>query len=161
MRTATKKEGQQTRTRKTGVKLGVKKLYKDAVLPTKATPDSACYDLFVHGKYEIYFHGVFNRYLINTGIALDIPKGYHVELYLRSGIALKTSLRLANHVGIIDSDYTGEIKLIVENIQACYLALTTGMRIAQMRLVKNEEYELVEVAELPENSHGGFGSTGV
>lgn len=132
-----------------------------AKAPTKATEGSACYDLYAFGNYNIYSHLLGPSPLIRTGVSVSIPDGYHIEIYLRSGVSHKTCLRLANSVGIIDSDYVDELMLIVDNIgRGCY-RVHDGDRIAQMMLVKNQEYNLVQVGTLDkESTHGGFGSTG-
>ena len=75
--------------------LKFKRLYDDARLPKRATPESACLDVYAHGTYDVYSHLVSTPAMIGTGVAMDIPKGYHVEVYLRSGVAAKTFLRLA------------------------------------------------------------------
>lgn len=149
------------RTNTNNVQLKVKRLFEDAKLPTKGTGESACYDVYAHGTYDIYSHLVSMPVLIGTGIALEIPKGYHVEVYLRSGVAAKTYLRLANGVGVVDSDYVGELKLIVDNIGRGVFTVHDGDRIGQIRLVKDENYRLVEVDKITkESTHQGFGSTG-
>lgn len=132
-----------------------------AKAPTKATEGSACYDLYALGNYNIYSHLLGPSPLIRTGVSVSIPAGYHIEIYLRSGVSHKTCLRLANAVGIIDSDYTDEIMLIVDNIgRGCY-TVKDGDRLAQMMLVKNTECKLVQVDSLDkESTHTGFGSTG-
>lgn len=140
--------------------LKFKKLYDDAQLPKRATPESACLDVYAHGTYDVYSHLVSTPSLIGTGVAMDIPKGYHVEVYLRSGVAAKTFLRLANSVGIIDSDYKGELKLIVDNIGRGVYTIHDGDRIAQIKLVKDAVFDIEETDEIAEGTHGGFGSTG-
>lgn len=102
-------------------------------------------------------------YLIHTGIALDIPKGYHAEVYLRSSAGKDTKFRLANGTGIIDNDYTGEIMLLVENIGPYVVRLNEGDRIAQLMLVKDVVFDLEEVEEITKDTKrgdNGFGSTG-
>lgn len=140
--------------------LKFKRLYDDARLPKRATPESACLDVYAHGTYDVYSHLVSTPAMIGTGVAMDIPKGYHVEVYLRSGVASKTFLRLANSVGIIDSDYKGELKLLVDNIGRGVYTIHDGDRIAQIKLVKDAVFEVEEVDDIAESTHGGFGSTG-
>lgn len=140
--------------------LKFKKLYDDARLPKRVTPESACLDVYAHGTYDVYSHLVSTPAMIGTGVAMDIPKGYHVEVYLRSGVAAKTFLRLANSVGIIDSDYKGELKLIVDNIGRGVYTIHDGDRIAQIKLVKDAVFDVEEVDEITEGTHEGFGSTG-
>lgn len=136
-------------------------LAEGAHAPTKATAESACFDLYAFGNYDIYSHLIGVSPLIHTGVFVDIPKGYHIEVYLRSGVSHKTCLRLANGTGIIDSDYKGEIMLIVDNIgRGCY-PVRDGDRLAQCMLVKNQptKWELVDELNV-ESTHGGLGSTG-
>ena len=142
------------------IKLRIK-VADGAKAPTKATEGSACYDLYAHGSYNVYSHLLGPSPLIHTGVFVDIPDGYHIEVYLRSGVSHKTCLRLANAVGIIDSDYKDEIMLIVDNIgRGCY-TVQDGDRIAQMMLVKNESYDIEQVDDFSkESTHGGLGSTG-
>lgn len=142
------------------IKLRIK-VVDGAKSPTKATEGSACYDLYAHGNYNLYSHLLGPSPLIHTGVYVDIPDGYHIEVYLRSGVSHKTCLRLANAVGIIDSDYKDEIMLIVDNIgRGCY-TVKDGDRIAQMMLVKNEAYDIEQVDDFSkESTHAGFGSTG-
>ena len=137
------------------------KLAEGAKPPSKGTPASACFDLYVHGTYDIYSYLVSpHATKVRTGVYADIPAGYHLEVYLRSSTGLKTYLRLANQVGIIDSDYKGEIILLVENLGRSLYVLHDGDRIAQCRLVKDEVYDWQQVDEIAESTHEGFGSTG-
>lgn len=101
-------------------------------------------------------------YIIHTGIALEIPKGYHGQIHLRSSIGAKTKLRLANGTGIIDSDYRGEIMLLVENIGKFEASVAKGQRIAQLILTKTNPCKLELVEDLEETARGtrGIGSTG-
>ncbi|GAA6391493.1 dUTP diphosphatase [Megasphaera massiliensis] len=142
--------------------LQFKRLTEDAKPPYRATEGSACFDLYANDTVRIYpQRGQDKAYMIPTGIALYIPSGYHVQLFVRSSTGLKTKLRLANGVGVIDSDYTGEVMLLVENIGVSAHTINKGERIAQMMLVKNEQATLEEVEEATkEGEHDGFGSTG-
>lgn len=146
----------------TNVVLQYKRLTPDAKPPYRATEGSACFDLYANDTVRIYpQRGQDKAYMIPTGIALYTPSGYHVQLYLRSSTGLKTKLRLANGTGIIDSDYTGEVILLVENIGVSAHTINKGERIAQMMLVKNVPTTLEEVEEATqEGGHEGFGSTG-
>lgn len=138
------------------------KVTEDAKAPFKATDEAACFDLYANETVRLYpQRGQDKAYLVPTGVKLFIPEGYHVQIYMRSSIGLKTKLRLANGTGIIDSDYTGEAMLLMENIGTMPYTINKGERVAQMLLVKNEPCELVEVSEdTKDGSHGGFGSTG-
>lgn len=144
--------------------LKFKRLTPAATAPYKASDGAACVDLFVSQTETIYpQRGQENAYLIHTGIALDIPKGYHAEVYLRSSTGKDTKFRLANGTGIIDNDYTGEVMLLVENIGPYVVRLYEGDRIAQLMLVKDVVFDLEEVEEITKDTKRGdkgFGSTG-
>ena len=100
--------------------------------------------------------------LIPLGFALELPEGYHAEIYPRSSVGLKTKIRVPNSIGIIDSDYRGEVNLICETKEGSEW-VSNGQRIAQMLIVKDSEVELKLSDELSETERGegGFGSTGM
>lgn len=143
----------------TTLKMGVKFVNDNASFPKKASEDAACYDIVLPDDVYIAPHSV---KLVGTGLAFAIPKGYRVDVYLRSSIAVKTNARLANAVGKIDSDYTGEVKLALENIGGVPVRFYKGDRVAQFEINKVTDVTLEEVAELKETERaaGGFGSTG-
>ena len=99
---------------------------------------------------------------IHTGLAMEIPEGYFGAIMPRSGLATKEGLRLANCIGVIDSDYRGEIIVAIHNDTNDVKFIKHGDRIAQLSLIKHEEIEFVEVDSLSETERGsgGFGSTG-
>jgi dUTP pyrophosphatase len=99
---------------------------------------------------------------IPTGLALAVPLGYEVQVRARSGLALKHGVTLVNGVGSIDSDYRGELKVILGNIGREPVAITRGMRVAQLVVAPVARAEVIEVRELSvtERGAGGFGSTG-
>lgn len=103
------------------------------------------------------------RALISTGFALAIPGGYELQLRPRSGLALKHGITLPNTPATIDSDYRGELKVILINLGQESFQVQRGDRIAQMLVQKVETVALQEVEELPESERGsgGFGSTGM
>jgi dUTP pyrophosphatase len=120
-------------------------------------------------KAEIYpTQGVLDipagwRFLIPTGLILDIPEGYSVRLHARSGLALKEGLVLANAEGVIDSDYTDELKVMVTATASCLVSVPNGSRICQAELVRNQPIELCKIDHPPMKKtqrEGGFGSTG-
>ena len=102
------------------------------------------------------------RRLVRTGLALAIPPGYEAQVRPRSGLAIKHGLTLANAPATIDSDYRGELMIPMINLGTEPVAVTRGMRIAQLVFQRVESVALVDVAELPpsERGGGGFGSTG-
>lgn len=104
------------------------------------------------------------RVLIPTGLILDIPEGYSVRLHARSGAALKEGLVLGNAEGVIDSDYTHELMVMVSTQSSCILSIPNGHRLCQAELVKNQPVNLTRIDFPPQqktNRVGGFGSTGV
>jgi dUTP pyrophosphatase len=105
----------------------------------------------------------FQRALIPTGIQVSIPKNYEIQIRPRSGLAIKQGLTLLNTPGTIDSDYRGEIKIIMINLGQENAVIKRGMRIAQMVLLPVNKIEWKEQANLDTTTRdsGGFGSTGV
>lgn len=101
--------------------------------------------------------------LVPTGLYLEIPKGYEIQVRARSGLALKNSIGVANGIGTIDSDYRGELCVILVNFGQDEFVVKNGDRIAQMVLNKYEPIEFVVDEELSstERGEGGFGSSGV
>jgi len=97
-----------------------------------------------------------------TGLAIAVPEGYECQIRPRSGLALKDGITVANTPATIDSDYRGEVKVILVNLSTQPFAVTRGMRIAQMVFAKVEPVEFQAVGDLPSSSRGagGFGSTG-
>ena len=101
------------------------------------------------------------RGLIPTGIAIALPKGFEAQIRPRSGLALKQGMTLVNSPGTIDSDYRGEIQLIVINLGTEPVAIQRGQRVAQMIVQRVIKAQWEEVNELPssERHDGGFGHT--
>ena len=102
------------------------------------------------------------RVLVPTGLYLSIPSGYEGQIRGRSGLALKHGISLANGIGTIDSDYRGEIKVILINLSNESYTVNNGDRIAQLVFIKYTKCELVEVEDLDETKRedGGFGHSG-
>ncbi len=100
--------------------------------------------------------------LIPTGLYLEIPQGYEVQIRARSGLALKHGISLANGIGTIDSDYRGEVGVILINMSDTPFEICDGDRIAQMVVARVEKMELVEVNSISqtERGAGGYGHTG-
>src|SRR5690606_35029886 len=103
-----------------------------------------------------------DRVLIPTGIYMSIPDGYEAQIRARSGLALKHGICLANGIGTIDSDYRGEIGVILVNLGKEEYIINKGDRIAQIVFLKYERVEFKEVDSLDdtERGEGGFGHTG-
>lgn len=104
-----------------------------------------------------------DRVLVPTGIFLEIPEGYEGQVRARSGLALKKGLSLPNGIGTIDSDYRGELKVILINLGKEDIVIENGDRIAQIVFIKYEraQVELVDELSSTDRSQGGFGHTGV
>ena len=144
--------------------VGVKRLTNTAILPAFATAGAACFDLHADLKSEDGCEQIIFSYehIFRTGLAFDIPKGYALMVYSRSGHGFKNDVRLANCVGVIDSDYTGEVKVKLTIDHDGSFTVSHGDRIAQAMLIKVPCVQLLEVGELKTTERGanGFGSTG-
>jgi len=145
------------------VKLSVQRLAhaRELPLPGYATSGSAGLDLVAALEVDIELNPG-SRAAVPTGIAIALPGGYEAQIRPRSGLALNHGITLLNAPGTIDSDYRGEIKVIVINLGQAKFRITRGMKIAQMIVARHEEIEFIEAGELPSTSRasGGFGSTG-
>lgn len=106
--------------------------------------------------------GSLERTLVSTGLKIAIPEGYEVQVRPRSGLALKHGITLLNTPGTIDSDYRGELKMIIANMSKDAYTINPGERIGQLVLNKVEqiEWEVVETLDETERGAGGFGHTG-
>ncbi len=104
----------------------------------------------------------FERVLVPTGLSFEIPQGYEVQVRPRSGLSLKTGLMVVNSPGTIDSDYRGEVKVIIANISNQEETIEHGTRIAQLLIAPVHQIDWIEVETLNETQRGagGFGSTG-
>ena len=102
------------------------------------------------------------RSLVPTGLFIELPRGYEAQVRPRSGLAIKQGITCLNSPGTVDSDYRGEIKIVLVNLSPEEQLIQPGERIAQMVIQKVEKAELQQVEILEESlrSHGGFGSTG-
>ena len=143
--------------------LKICKLHEEAQVPQAATAGSVGLDLSSLSSIEILPNRLVpNAYIVHTGIAVEIPKGYHGKVFLRSSIGAKTKLRLANGTGIIDSDYRGELMLLVENLGQYSEYISKGQRVAQLIIEKNEAVKISVVDKLSDTHRGtdGIGSTG-
>lgn len=128
-------------------------------LPAYATPGAAGMDLFAACALEIPAGG---RALVPTGLAIALPDGFEMQLRPRSGLALKHGVTVLNAPGTVDSDYRGEVGVILLNTGAEPFAIARGDRIAQAVFAPVTRAEWEEVVVLPETRRGtgGFGSTG-
>lgn len=140
------------------MKVKYTKLHPDSQLPTKSSVGAAGYDLF---SMENVYIPPGETTVVSTGIAMQIPKGWKGEIYSRSGMAARGIL-VANSPGKIDSDYRGEIKVILHNTRKELIGIQYKDKIAQFEVNPTHEieWELAEDLELTERGHDGFGSTG-
>ena len=142
------------------MKVLFKKLNENAVMPTYGSPFSAGADLYSAEEELIIPAG--ETALIGTGLSMEIPEGYGGFIYARSGLATKKGLAPANKVGVVDSDYRGEIKVALHNHSKQDQKIEKGERIAQLVIAPFLKAEFYEAEELSttERGSGGFGSTG-
>ncbi len=141
--------------------VNVKKLNPTAKLPTYGSEYAAGADLYACLDSEITINPG-ETYLVKTGIAMEIPVGYAGLIYARSGLATKRGLAPANKVGVIDSDYRGEIMVSIYNQNSEPQKIEPGERIAQLVITPYITGIFNEVSDLTDTTRGegGFGSTG-
>lgn len=142
-------------------KVNIKKLNEKATVPTYGSEFSAGADLYALADEPITI-APHETVLVHTGVAMEIPTGYVGLVFARSGLATKRALAPANKVGVIDSDYRGEIMVALHNHGNEAKTIENGERIAQLVLVPYIAAEFDEVDELSDTvrGEGGFGSTG-
>ncbi len=130
-------------------------------LPVYATAGSSGVDIRAHLEQAITIKPS-ERMLVPTGIFLEIPLGYEIQIRPRSGLAIKQGITCLNTPGTIDADYRGEVKVILINLSSEEQTIQPGDRIAQMVLQKVEriEWEATDTLDETERGTGGFGSTG-
>lgn len=140
----------------------IKKLFQDVELPEYKTEFSAGMDLKAYTKENIVLKAGEIK-LIKTGLAIALPNGFEAQIRSRSGLSLKNGIIVLNAPGTIDSDYRGEIGIILMNVGQNDFVIENNMRIAQMVITKYENVKLDLVEELDETARadGGFGSTGL
>ena len=131
-------------------------------LPKYETDGSSGMDLRANLDEDLVLKPL-DRVLVPTGLYFEFEKGYEAQVRARSGLALKKGLGLPNGIGTIDSDYRGELKVILINMSKEDVVIKDGERIAQIVFMKIETPEIVEVEEISdtERSDGGFGHTGL
>jgi len=140
------------------VQIKIKKINADAITPQKQTKHSSGYDLYSNENTTI---GINQTKLIHTGISVEIPEGFELQIRPRSGLALKKNITVLNTPGTIDSDFRGEIGVILHNFGNKVFGIAKGDRVAQM--VLNEVFGIyfivVDSLEETDRGTGGFGST--
>jgi dUTP pyrophosphatase len=139
----------------------IKKLSESATMPTRGSLAAAGYDLYANVESDTVI-APHTTAKIGTGLSMEIPDGYFGGIYARSGIATKEGLRPANCVGVVDSDYRGEIIVAVHNDSDVERTITPAERIAQIIIQPYLSVTFEEADELAESERGvgGFGSTG-
>jgi dUTP pyrophosphatase len=137
----------------------IKLLDPRAEIPRYETEGSAGFDLKTLNSETIL---PFETKLIKTGISMEIPIGWELQIRPRSGTSLKTKLRVANSPGTVDSDYRGGLMIIIENTYKYPININSGDRIAQGILARAPQaiFELIETLSITARGSGGFGSTG-
>ena len=142
-------------------KIQIKKLSNEVLTPKYETSGSSGMDIAAYIKQDITIEPG-EKALIPTGFSLSIPLGYEVQIRPRSGLAAKKGITILNTPGTIDSDYRGEIKVILINLSKDGFSVKNGERIAQMVVCPIKQVVVEEVKELSETNRGigGFGSTG-
>lgn len=150
------------------MKIRIKKLHEDAVIPKYATNGSSGFDLVALEDVSI---APGETKLVKTGLAVDVGPGYELQVRPRSGLSLKTPLRVANAPGTVDADYRGEVCIIMTNIATASspsdawtkgYKVTKGERVAQGVVcpVVQADIEVVDYLDETDRGSGGFGSTG-
>mgnify|MGYP003311434124 CR=1 FL=1 len=142
------------------MKVRIKKLNENAIIPTYGSSSAAGADLYACEGKEITVNAG-ETLLVHTGIALEIPEGYAGFIYARSGIATKRGLAPANKVGVVDSDYRGEVMVALHNHSNIDQTIADGERIAQMVIAPylRADFELSDELDDTSRGAGGFGST--
>lgn len=143
------------------MKVGVKRLHPEAKVPQYATDGSACFDISTTTLAHI---APSDYQVFGTGLAFEIPEDHVMLIFSRSGHGFKNDVRLSNCVGVIDSDYRGELKVkLRSDAEEGYLTVNPGDRIAQGMIIKYDRVQFEEVSDLSSTDRGagGFGSTGV
>lgn len=144
------------------IKLKIQKLNHCASIPEYKTEGAAGMDLAAANEDDIVLKPL-ERYLVPTGIKIELPKGYEAQIRPRSGLSIKHGISLINCTGTIDEDYRGEIKVGLVNLSNETYTIKRGERIAQMIIASVAKADIEVTEELTETvrGEGGFGSTGI
>ncbi len=143
------------------MRVNIKKLNENAVIPTYGTEFSAGADLYACMEEAVTIQPG-ETVMIHTGIAMEVPVGYAGLVYARSGLACKKGLAPANKVGVVDADYRGEIMVALHNHSTEAVTVESGERVAQMVIAPflAVDYNVVDELTDTVRGEGGFGSTG-
>lgn len=144
------------------MKIALKKLHPDVQTPAYSTDGSGAFDIHAYMPDQSVTVREGCAFSFATGLTMKIPDGFGLMVLSRSGHGFKNRVRLSNAVGLIDSDYTGELRVSLHADQDGGIVVKHGDRIAQGVLVQLPRVEFEEVSELPTTKRGagGFGSTG-
>jgi len=131
-------------------------------LPSYSTSFSAGMDLCANLDKPLIIRPL-ERILISTGLFIELTEGYEAQIRPRSGLAIKSGVTVLNTPGTIDSDYRGEIRVILINLSSENFTINDGERICQMVISKHErvEWEIIEALNFTVRGDGGFGHTGI
>lgn len=137
----------------------IKLLSEHAKAPTYATDGAACFDFYAAESVEV---PALYSSVVDTGVAVEVPENFALLLFSRSGHGFKHGIRLANAVGIVDSDFRGSVKVCLHNDSGFVYSVAAGDRIAQGLIVATFRHKIEVVDELSETARGagGMGSTG-
>lgn len=141
------------------IEVGLKLLNDKAVVPTYGTQGAAGFDFYSTTEITVEAG---ETVLIKTGLAMEIPEGYELQVRPRSGMSLKTKVRVANSPGTIDCDYRGEVGIIIDNIGTTPYEVKIGDRIAQgvLNEVPQAAFKITDTLSETERGEGGYASTG-
>ena len=144
------------------VKVNLKKLNRNAIIPTRGSVSSAGYDLYACLENSVEIKPG-ETVKIPTGLAIEVPEGYVGLIFARSGLSINKNIAPANKVGVCDSDYRGEYIVALKNDGDSTYIVKNKDRVAQLVVVPFLDVEFKEVENLTETKRGenGFGSTGI
>jgi len=142
------------------MKINIKKLCDNAILPKRMTEHAAGYDLYSANSEDLILESG-KLLLVPTGLAISLPVGFEAQIRPRSGLAVKHQIGILNSPGTIDADYRGEVKIILYNFGAEDFCIKPGTRIAQMVIARHEsvDFQLVDDLDETDRGAGGFGHT--
>lgn len=144
------------------IEVKISKLNAKALIPKYMTVGASGLDVCACLETPLPL-GSLERTAVPTGLSVEIPQGYEIQVRPRSGLSFKQGLTVVNAPGTIDSDYRGEVKILLVNLSKETVTINSGDRIAQLVLQKVERIDWVETSTLSETRRGagGFGSTGI
>jgi len=144
------------------MKVKIKKLKETAIVPSYKTKGAAACDLYCDLENEEMGLAPRSTTLVPTNLAIELPNGTAALVLPRSGLSMKTPLRISNSPGLIDCDYRGNIGILVDNISDQWYTIKNHERLAQLMIIKVNQVQFEETENLSETDRGtgGFGSTG-